>query len=68
MLLQFRYLLSVVIWMEVCHSLDSVGEDNEAHEDSYCSVQVPHLRLMLEHLGADEDGEAHDPAHQRVKS
>lgn len=62
--------VTVIIWMENCryHLLDSVGEDNEAHEDSYCSIQVPHLGLMLEHLGADEDGEAHDPAHQRVKS
>lgn len=46
------------------HLLDAVGEDDEADEDPYCPVQVPHLGLVPEHLGADEDGEAHDSAHQ----
>lgn len=50
------------------HLLDSVGEDDEAHEDPYCSVQVPHLGLMFEHFSTDEDGEPHDASNQRVKS
>lgn len=49
-------------------SLDSVGEDDEADEDAYCPVQVPHLGFVLEHFGADEDGEAHDSSDQRVES
>lgn len=49
-------------------SLDSVGQDGEAYEDSHRSVQVPHHGLVLEHLSADEDGEAHDGPHQGVEA
>ena len=48
----------------MCHLLDSVCEDDETYEDAYCPVQVPHLGFVLEHLGADEDGEAHDSPDQ----
>lgn len=50
------------------HSLDSIAEDDEADKDAYCPVQVPHLGLLLEDLGADEDRESHDASHQRVES
>jgi len=50
------------------HSLDAVGEDGEAHEDADRPIQVPHLGLVLEHLHTDENGEAHDSAHQRVEA
>lgn len=47
--------------------LDSICEDDQTYEDTYCSVQVPDFGLLLEHFGADEDGEAHDATNQRVK-
>ena len=50
------------------HSLDAVGEDDEAHEHPDGSIQVPHLGLVLEHLSTDEDGEAHDSSHQGVET
>ncbi len=50
------------------HLLDSIGEDDQTYEDTYCPIQVPHLRLLPEHFSTDEDGEAHDSAHQRVES
>lgn len=50
------------------HLLDSVGEDDETYEDAYRPVQVPHLGLVLEHFSTDENGEAHDSAHQGVES
>ncbi|MEQ2174391.1 hypothetical protein GOODEAATRI_007512, partial [Goodea atripinnis] len=43
-------------------------EDDEAHEDPYCSIQVPHLGLMFENFSTDEDGEPHNPSDQRVES
>lgn len=50
------------------NSLDPIGEDDEAYEDTYCPIQIPHLGLMLKHFSTDEDGEPHDSPHQWVKS
>lgn len=48
--------------------LNSVGQDDEADEDTYCPVQVPDVRFMFEDLSADEDGESHDSSNQRIKT
>lgn len=50
------------------HLLDSISEDDQTYEDTYCPIQVPHLGFMLKHFSADEDGEPHDSPHQRVES
>lgn len=47
--------------------LDSICEDDQTYQDTYCSVQVPDFGLLLEHFSTDEDGEAHDSTNQRVK-
>lgn len=49
------------------HLLDTISEDDQTYEDSYCSIQIPDFRFLLEHFGTDEDGESHDSAHQGVK-
>lgn len=49
------------------HLLDPVGEYGEADQHADAAVQVPDSRVVLEHLGAQKDGEAHHAPHKGVK-
>lgn len=48
--------------------LGAVSEDDESDQHTNGAVQIPNLRIVLKHFSADEDGEPHDPAHQRVEA
>lgn len=47
--------------------LDPVGKYGESNQHTYAAVQVPDCRVMLEHLCAQKNGEAHHTSHKGVK-
>lgn len=49
------------------HLLDPVGEYGEADQHPDAAVQVPDRRVVLEHLSAQQNGEAHHGPHEGVK-
>lgn len=47
--------------------LDPIGKYGEANQHTRAAVQVPHRGIMLEHLRAQKNGEAHHASHEGVK-